>query len=251
MAASLITTAGNVTMAQPVAPITRRVWARIIDMMAMWFYSIFARMIFSGINRPYGDEGLSMIIALLLACPVLFYSLWTETLWHGQTLGKMVLGLRVIRQDGSAATFTDYALRWLLLSVDLNVTGGLGLLVMCCNQRNQRLGDLAAGTIVVNSNEIDLMYSRPVVPYANPEYRPTYPEAADMDINQSEVIERTLKLDANDSQGLASRLSVIVQHTLGIMPRVQHTTPSEFLSVVLNDYLYYSSRPLIDDDSHA
>jgi len=73
-----------------------------------------------------------------------------ELLWHGQTPGKRAVRLRVIREDGYPLGPLDVLLRNLVRLVDFfPVFYGLGVLVMLLNHRARRLGDIAAGTLVV------------------------------------------------------------------------------------------------------
>lgn len=77
--------------------------------------------------------------------PVLF-----EVLWQGATPGKRALGLRVLSSDGTPVAWGPSIVRNLLRQVDfLPLFYATGLVSMHCNARFQRLGDLAAGTLVV------------------------------------------------------------------------------------------------------
>jgi len=95
--------------------------------------------------------GVALALVVLLAAGVFFcYPLFFEMVWRGQTPGKRVLGLRVTRVDGLPAEFSRLAVRNLLRIVDmLPLTYGVGILAMLLTRRSQRLGDLAAGTVVV------------------------------------------------------------------------------------------------------
>ncbi len=74
-------------------------------------------------------------------------------LTNGQSPGKLALGLRVIKEGGYPISFGDSAIRNLVRLVDfLPFCYGTGLLVMLINGNWQRLGDLAAGTLVVKTN---------------------------------------------------------------------------------------------------
>ena len=77
------------------------------------------------------------------------YGIITEWYWHGQTLGKKLLRLRVMDAQGLRLQFSQIVIRNLLRFVDslpaLYLVGGL---VCLCNRRVQRLGDFAANTIV-------------------------------------------------------------------------------------------------------
>ncbi len=86
---------------------------------------------------------------------VLFLVEWTyyvlfETLWSGRTIGKRALSLRVVTEGGHPLRFGDSVLRNLLRAADfLPAAYAIGLVVMGHDGRFRRLGDLAAGTLVV------------------------------------------------------------------------------------------------------
>lgn len=74
-----------------------------------------------------------------------------EAYWNGQTPGKRLCKLRVIRDSGRQITFFESMTRNLLRAVDgLPGFYAVGVVAMLCNRRNKRLGDLAAGTLVVH-----------------------------------------------------------------------------------------------------
>lgn len=74
-----------------------------------------------------------------------------ELAWEGQTPGKRALGLRVVDETGGRAAFTKLVIRNLLRVIDfLPMFYGSGILVMLSTGRGQRIGDLAAGTLVVS-----------------------------------------------------------------------------------------------------
>jgi uncharacterized RDD family membrane protein YckC len=81
-----------------------------------------------------------------------YYALF-EALWRGQTPGKRVMKLRVIKDSGRQITFFEALARNLLRFIDyLPGFYLVGVITMLCNQRSKRLGDLAAGTIVVHEH---------------------------------------------------------------------------------------------------
>jgi uncharacterized RDD family membrane protein YckC len=88
-----------------------------------------------------------VIVVVFVGYPVLM-----ETLTHGRTLGKMALGLRVVRDDGGPIAFRHAITRGLIgvfVEKPGITTGSAGLITALLNERGKRLGDLAAGTIVV------------------------------------------------------------------------------------------------------
>jgi uncharacterized RDD family membrane protein YckC len=78
------------------------------------------------------------------------YYIFFEMLWNGQSPGKRWVGLRVIRTDGTPITLTESIVRNLVRLVDfLPAYYGVGVVTMFVNGQSRRLGDLAAGTLVV------------------------------------------------------------------------------------------------------
>jgi uncharacterized RDD family membrane protein YckC len=91
------------------------------------------------------------VAALLLAFLIQFgYFIVFEQLMNGQTPGKRLVGLRVVREDGRPLSFVDVLVRNMVRIVDFfPAFYSIGLIVMLCNTRAKRLGDFAAGTLVV------------------------------------------------------------------------------------------------------
>ena len=104
-------------------------------------------------------EGFGIAVGLVLS----FFLQWGyfvlfEWLWHGQTPGKRAIGIRVIDLQGTGISFGQAVVRNVLRVVDglpllvpdlVPVMYGVGFLVAACNPEQRRLGDLAAGTLVV------------------------------------------------------------------------------------------------------
>lgn len=104
-----------------------------------------------GETPPSWLGGLAMALFFLLQFAVFwgYYTLF-EFLWNGQTPGKRRVKIRVLRLDGNPIGFVEAVLRNLVRPIDFLPSGyGLGLVVMLLNDKTRRLGDLAAGTVVV------------------------------------------------------------------------------------------------------
>lgn len=99
----------------------------------------------------------NIAIAILLVLLGLLFGLYKmlfEALWNGQTPGKRVAGIRVVRTNGLPVTFLQVLIRNLMRIVDyLPWYYALGALCVIFTQRHQRLGDLAAGTVVVRERK--------------------------------------------------------------------------------------------------
>lgn len=93
-----------------------------------------------------GNAFLYVVLFLLLFA----YPAGFETLWRGRTPGKAALGLRVVTVEGGPIRFRHAAIRAILGLVDKYVFSAVpGVLAVLLTRRNQRLGDLVAGTIVL------------------------------------------------------------------------------------------------------
>ncbi|MGQ9926456.1 MAG: RDD family protein [Chloroflexaceae bacterium] len=104
------------------------------------------------LNQVIDQAGSVFLAIWAILAFVLFwgYYLFFEVLWSGQTPGKRLIGLRVLREGGRPLDVSASAVRNLVRAVDfLPFAYGLGVLVMFADSRARRLGDLAAGTLVV------------------------------------------------------------------------------------------------------
>lgn len=138
---------------------------------------VIASLVFAGANYAFSlvrdrvTFSLQLIGVMVLVTLAIAWSYFVllEWLWQGQTVGKRMYGLRVIRSDGAPAGFIAVLIRNLLRVVDfLPLFYGLGLLSIIVTSRSQRLGDIAAGTYVVRAPrpQLDYFSLRTVTPVA-------------------------------------------------------------------------------------
>lgn len=98
-----------------------------------------------------GKTGLG-VWSILVFLTEWFYPVVFEVLGHGRTPGKRVAGLRVMMEDGAPVTWSASLARNFLLAADfMPLFYGAGLLSMLLTRDSRRLGDLAAGTVVVHA----------------------------------------------------------------------------------------------------
>jgi uncharacterized RDD family membrane protein YckC len=102
------------------------------------------------------DSGLGVAVALVLAFVWQFgYPIGFETLWRGRTLGKAAMGLRVVTVEGAPVGVRHATIRAVTAPVEVLLTTGLvASIASFVSPRAQRLGDLAAGTLVVRERGI-------------------------------------------------------------------------------------------------
>lgn len=131
----------------------RRVAAYFIDLLLRGAVFLFVA-VTAQLGGALGDEGLEGLgqgLVLTVAFGLEWgYFVLLETLWQGQSIGKRALGLRVVTSDGRPLRFIQSVLRNLVRAADfLPSFYALGTFVLSADKHFRRLGDLAAGTLVI------------------------------------------------------------------------------------------------------
>src|SRR3981081_3645330 len=105
-------------------------------------------------NAPQWVIALMVVLVFLLMSG--YFAIF-EWLWHGQTPGKRWLKLRVIREDGRPISFFEAAVRNLLRDFDIMPAPfySVGLISVFISDKDQRVGDMVAGTVVVREREAE------------------------------------------------------------------------------------------------
>jgi uncharacterized RDD family membrane protein YckC len=146
-----ISTPEGVTFSLPLAgPVTRSV-ACFLDYVAMSIAWSMLRLILLPVVFISGDVGIGLTI-LIQFIFIESARMLMELFWGGQTIGKKILGLRVMDERALKLRPSQIVLRNLMRAVDfIPLFYGLGGMASFFSARAQRLGDLAAGTVVVRS----------------------------------------------------------------------------------------------------
>ena len=145
-----VVTPDAVVLEFEIATVASRSLAQALDLIVR-FGLLIALAILSGAFGTFGSTP-AIILAFVGIFLIAFgYPAIMETRWNGQTIGKRVFGLRVVTVEGAPVRFRHSSIRSLLQVVDF-VLPPFGVSATCVsllNQRNQRLGDVFAGTIVL------------------------------------------------------------------------------------------------------
>ena len=153
-----IDTPENVAFGYQVAGIGSRFLATLIDTIIVTLLQVIVVVTYYFIlyllDVDPSGSGSAWVAAIMGLVIFLFYwgyYIFFEMFWNGQTPGKRWTGLRVIRGDGTPITLSESAIRNLTRIVDfLPAAYGVGIITMFIDKRSRRLGDLAAGTLVVH-----------------------------------------------------------------------------------------------------
>ena len=142
------------------AGIGSRFYAALIDFLLLLLIALVGYYVNERFILELGDvlgKWLSALGGVIVFALNWGYYIVFEIATNGQSLGKRVLGLRVIKEGGYPISFADSAIRNLVRIADfLPLFYGVGLLVMLLNKNWQRLGDLAAGTLVIKTVRAEL-----------------------------------------------------------------------------------------------
>ncbi len=154
-----IETPEGVALEFPVAGIGSRFVAVLLDHLIQFGVLVVAGLIFLMVSAAMGERARGSLASKWFVAGVIFagfllvwgYFAFFEAFWRGQTPGKRAMKLRVIKDAGRQITLFEALARNLLRIVDYLPSLYLaGVITMLCNQRNKRLGDLAAGTMVIH-----------------------------------------------------------------------------------------------------
>lgn len=237
MAESTIITEQFVRISQTPASIGERFIAFLIDYILIVIYLMSTITLLLNFYTPRDFN--AVIYTFLIILPVLFYSFLCETFNQGQSFGKKLMNIRVVKIDGSTPGISSYLLRWLLFPIDVPLTGGLGVLSVILTKNNQRLGDLAAGTMIIKEkNYRKIHVSLDEFDYLTKDYHPVYPQSADLSLEQVNVITRTLESNKKDRERRITMLAKKLQEFLSVTPL--DSNGERFLQTVLRDYQYYA-----------
>ncbi len=142
-----ITTSQNVTIEYELGSVWERVFASLIDAtIVLIFWSVIFAFFIDGVGSSYGF----IFLYFLLFMIDLAYHFFFEWYKNGQSPGKMAMGIKVVKLDGSEPRLTDYVTRTSFRLLDIYLTlGMLGTFFASGSTKSQRLGDLVANTGVI------------------------------------------------------------------------------------------------------
>ena len=237
-----VQTTQNVTIDYEIANIGKRILAYLIDwaVILLWFFGwlwILSTVGRLGLGTAIDGDISAIIVWVILFYPMLFYDFLFERFNNGQSLGKMALKIRAVNVNGTAPTTGSFLVRWLFRIVDFTITYGfVGVIMVAVSKKSQRLGDLLAGTTVIdlklNAGNRELSITDLDF---HEDYKVTYADVldrlSDRDIQTIISITEDRRMRDSDyfNQRLAERIKSITGYNYDGPDRV-------FLKKIVNDY---------------
>jgi len=130
-------------------------------------------------------------------------------------------------------------MRWLLRIIDIHFMG-VGIVAILLSKNSQRLGDIAAGTMVISQkNYHKIQVSLDEFTYLERNYKPVYAQAEDLTLNQLDIIQRTLNAEYNYEREM--RINKLAEKVRQALRIPNDNVPNEkFLYTIVRDYQHYS-----------
>ena len=260
-----IATPFNIDLEFKTAAFNKRFFAWVIDLIIICAYNYVMQYF---ILQPLGidSDAAGVVFILFTALPTFLYNLIFETFFNGQSLGKKLAGIKVLSKDGNEATFSQYLTRWLLgfgnyvilwlpYIIEEAIQHPLYIFLIIVpmffyipdaisfgvSEKSQRLGDLAAGTVVID-NRYDTSINETIyLEIEDDGYTPQHPEVmrlTDKDINGIRNL-LDVRHASKDNYAYTVQVASRIKQVLGIESDLES---SEFLYQLLRDYNYLTRK---------
>ncbi len=237
-----INTTQNVLITHPAASIGKRILAQIIDFIIIIFYSIFV----SFIVGLLGNRNTSVMILLYL--PVIFYSFLSELFFQGQSLGKMALSIRVVKLDGAQPSVIDYFIRWIFRIIDIPFYGSVAIITIAINGKGQRLGDLAAGTTVIDTTR-KTNINTSIYRKLPDDYQLQFSQVEKLDEKDIKIINKVLNHHKKNYSRETTNMLINAKEAIMKKTGIKTTMPPrQFLQTIIKDYNYIVKESLQDNE---
>lgn len=271
MATIKVPTSFNIDVEFEVPEFYRRMIALLIDILIEFFYLKIANALFASIAGRTGNFDMDTQhnlwgVGLLLFLPIPLYHIVLEITMNGQSIGKKIMGIRVVNENGGRASISQFLIRWLLRVSDVwivmlifllfansgfrNIESTIMILaaliflitdiiLVVSSQKGQRIGDILAHTILIRTSS-RASIEETVFQEVADSYKPSFPQImqlSDRDINAiKNILETTRK---KGDYHIAAAASEKIKAHLKIDSSL---SPFDFLDLLLKDYNYLSTK---------
>ncbi|MDG4945587.1 RDD family protein [Weeksellaceae bacterium KMM 9713] len=243
-----INTSQNVNLDFSVASLGDRILAFVIDWIVKISYLLFLFFIFNyvlpldNIIRGWDSWSVMAFFGIILL-PIELYTLVFESLMEGQTPGKKMAKIKVVKKDGYQAKFSDYLIRWFFRLVDVFLSSGfVGLMSMIFSPHNQRLGGIASGTAVISlKSKVGIDHT--IIEDIDLSYQPRFQQVLALSDRDMQIIKTNYQnsLLRKDYQ-VISKLAQKIREISNIPDQRPDIQDIEFINIVIKDFNFYTGR---------
>lgn len=235
-----INTTQNVNLDYKIVGLGERIVAFLIDGLILYMYAYLVSVISNVIGFIYEDTWTQRGLAALIFLPAMFYSLLMHSLFNGQTVGKMLMKMRVVRLDGTPVHWSNLLVRWMLRLVDIWIfLGSIGILSILFSEKRQRVGDAAAGTVVISTKK-KTKVTHTILEEVEEEYVPQFTNVTLLTDKDVRLIKETYLIAKRS--GDFKTLTALRVKVDSILKTNSSLYDVPFLDTVLKDYNYYTQK---------
>jgi uncharacterized RDD family membrane protein YckC len=234
-----IRTAQNVAIEYSLADVRDRALALLVDLIIMAIGSLLLLFIYGALMPQSAQSYINYFTYL----PVfVFYTVVSEVATNGYSAGKMLLGIKVVKVNGTEARLSDYLIRWVFRLIDIYFSlGVVGTVMVNSTTRGQRIGDILANTTVIRVK----LQNRQIGLKTIEKMRTTsthvaqYREVLQMNESEMLLIKSTIDQFARYPNEAHKEVIVELATTLRKRLRIVSKEKSElaFLQALINDYI--------------
>jgi len=236
-----ILTTQNVTINYELADVKDRIFATFIDMIiqAIGLFVLSLLIVSTGIIST-----IEYYLYFIVFPVLFFYYFASEIIMDGQTLGKRMLGLKVVKTTGTEPSINDYLMRWALRPIDIFFSlGSIGVMLVSSSEKGQRLGDIVANTTVIKLNATQRIQLADILNIRTlGNYEPVYKQIREFSepemILLKEVMDKSLKYKNSGHDEALENAAQMVKTRLNLdkIPNDRIT----FLRTLIKDYVALS-----------
>ncbi len=236
-----IQTTQNVDIEYEVASIGDRIGAFFIDGLILFGYGFLVFLLLSSLfaDSQRVDEMLGVVVTVLML-PILLYDLLCEIFMDGQSFGKKLVKIKVVKMDGSQPSIGSYLLRWLLRFIEIWTTSGaIAVLTMLINGKGQRLGDLAAGTTVVKIRPA-VTLADTIFTQVDDDYVVAFPQVVRLSDDDIAIVKEVI--GSREQRENPVIVNTLVRKIKEVLEVETDLSAAKFLKTVVRDYNYLTGK---------
>jgi uncharacterized RDD family membrane protein YckC len=234
-----INTTQNVNIDFELAGLGERFLASMVDLLVILSYVYIYSYILSkiGIVEENMDYWSYVAVHSVASLPAWLYTFLLESFLGGQTLGKKILKIKVVKVDGYTASFADFFIRWIMRIFDIWFgMAAIGSIFIMTTKHNQRIGDLASGCAVISvKNKHGISSS--ILDVEEKNYTVTYPTVINLTDKDMQIIKDLFQsaVKSKDYEMLEKLRGKVENVT---KTSAQGKTNFDYLSIIIRDYIF-------------